>query len=257
MGETPSKATEYFLARVAYEAKFRVWSAMNDEVENVLTDHAEYGLDTPMEEVDALRKRLMYLTPAGKELYDKSETYWTQYIGPERAALDALYKEFREETHAVYGEGTQQGLRRVELFFTAAVNLERARKLHDLNAPSVIVNKDVGMLIDRVFELALPLPTGSVRGITTDMVMLDELHDLNPHPAYAKAIEEMTGKDQDLYDMFESTPRVHDPVAPPVCSHKPEGHTLAYSGSDLIIDVSCSECGISGSFAVDTDDINW
>ena len=49
-------------------------------------------------------------------------------------------------------------------------------------------------------------PKSSVRGITTDMVTLDDEQD--PHPAYAKAIEEMTGKDQDLYDMFESTPRV-------------------------------------------------
>ena len=44
---------------------------------------------------------------------------------------------------------------------------------------------------------------------------------------------------------------------PNECSHEPEGHTITYSGSELICDVSCSKCGISGSFQVTPDDINW
>lgn len=41
------------------------------------------------------------------------------------------------------------------------------------------------------------------------------------------------------------------------CAHEPEGHTVTYSGDDLICDVSCRKCGASGSFIIEPSDINW
>lgn len=43
----------------------------------------------------------------------------------------------------------------------------------------------------------------------------------------------------------------------PTCDHQPDEHTFSYSGSDLIIDVNCRACGMSGSFRVEPSDINW
>lgn len=44
---------------------------------------------------------------------------------------------------------------------------------------------------------------------------------------------------------------------PNECIHEPEGHTVIYSGERLICDVSCRKCGMSGSFIIDPNDINW
>jgi hypothetical protein len=41
------------------------------------------------------------------------------------------------------------------------------------------------------------------------------------------------------------------------CDHIPDYDTFSYSGSELIIDTSCRECGVSGSFIVSPEDINW
>jgi len=58
-----------------------------------------------------------------------------------------------------------------------------------------------------------------------------------------------------LQELHEKTARVRGEA--PVCEHEPEGHTVTYSGDDLICDVSCRHCGLSGSFEVDPGDINW
>ena len=49
-----------------------------------------------------------------------------------------------------------------------------------------------------------------------------------------------------------------DDGEPSECSHEPDAHTIAFaSQTDLICDVSCGKCGMSGSFRVDPTSIQW
>ena len=41
------------------------------------------------------------------------------------------------------------------------------------------------------------------------------------------------------------------------CDHEPEGHSVQYSGSESIVDVTCRKCGMSGSFRVAAVDVMW
>jgi hypothetical protein len=58
-----------------------------------------------------------------------------------------------------------------------------------------------------------------------------------------------------LLKLNESTACIYGDA--PECDHEPEGHTITYAGDRLICDVSCRNCGKSGSFEVDPGDINW
>jgi hypothetical protein len=62
---------------------------------------------------------------------------------------------------------------------------------------------------------------------------------------------------EDIDDLRTAAMLDQDGMVKATCDHKPDEHTFSYSGSELIIDVNCRECGMSGSFAVSPGDINW